>query len=146
MRELTIVSLLLALGLASAGCRGKEKPDPDIGPDVEAVDSPDALMQASVQLLNAQADVFERIKDKDSAEQAAPSLTVLRRKAAILEAKSKELKIDEQPPEQQRLLGEKFRSEFEKATRRLMAESQRISADPELAKVLRKIDPGGFLR
>jgi len=146
MKQLTFGSVMLALVLASAGCRGKEKPDPDIGPNVEAVDSPDALMLASVNLLNAQADVFERIRDKDSAEQAEPSLHVLKRKAAILAGKSQELKMDEQTLEQQKLLDQKYRSEFEKATRRLMAESRRINADPELAKVLRKIDPGGFLK
>src|SRR3954447_24950504 len=143
MRKLFAGSLLLVLALASAGCNGRKpsgnnkEPDRDIGPDVKAVASPEAFVQASIQLLEALADVHAEIKDKDSAEKAEPKLDVLNRKAKFLAAISDDLHFD---PEQLQQLKQKYKDDFDKAYRRLDDERRRINADLELAKLLTEID------
>ncbi|MBI1913741.1 MAG: hypothetical protein HYS12_03145 [Planctomycetes bacterium] len=147
MRQLALGSAFLALALVSAGCSGGKssagKEDPDIGPDVNAADTPEALLQASVQLLNALADVLAEIKDKDSARKAEPKLEVLNRKAKILAAKIEELHFD---PEQQQRLTQKYKNDSEKAGRRIENERRRINADPELSKLVKEIDRRSLLK
>ena|SRR5438477_9894494 len=137
MRQSTPVRFLLALLLISAGCSGYKssggKKEPDIGPDVETVNSPVDLYRASTELANALADVLAEIKDKDSASKAEPKLDLLNRKAKILAAKSKELPLD---PQQQQRLEQQFKADTDKASRRIEEERRRIKANPELAKLL----------
>jgi len=148
MKQSTLPSLVLALLLCSAGCSGgkspgsKEERQPDIGPDVRAVNSPSELFHASTELANALADVLTDIKDEDSASKAEPRIDVLNKKAQLLAVKSKELHIDSQL---QQRLEEQFKDETDKAKRRIEAEKHRIKADPKLSKVLQVMNLKGLL-
>src|SRR5262249_54490559 len=90
MKKSTLEGLVVALLLVSAGCSGSKssggKEEPDIGPDVEAVDSPTALFRAAIELENALADVLAEIKDKDSLSKAEPKIDMIERKGKILQA------------------------------------------------------------
>jgi len=144
MKKAILRSLVLVLLLFLAGCSGSKssggQEEPDIGPKVERIESPEGVSAALVQWTNALADVYAEIKDRDSARQAAPKLHVLDRKAKILAAKSKEFNSNDLPPEQQQRLEQKFKGDFEKARQRVDTELRRINADSELSKVLKEIE------
>src|SRR5437660_3392979 len=101
MRKPFVGCLLLMLALSLTGCSGgklpvsEEERQPDIGPDVKAVNSPVDLFHASTELANTLADVLAEITDEDSARKAEAKLYVLTRKAKLLESISKELKFDD---------------------------------------------------
>jgi len=148
MRTTAVASLLLGLALAAAGCSGSKPlaekedtdPEPAVGPDVEAVDTPEALLRASIQFMNALADVLGSIKDRDSARKAEPLLRILTGKAKALEAAAGKVNLADQPVEQLKALEERYKGEFEKARRRAEQEVKRLNADPELSKILNRID------
>src|SRR6266536_4022812 len=150
MKQSTLLGLVLALLLSSAGCsRGnspgnKEEREPDMGPDVERVDSPAGLYRASIELANALADVLAEIKDRDAAKRAVPKLRILTRKAKSLDEKSQELSRNNLQSAQQ-LPNAKDKEDFEKAQRRAEVEWKRIQAKPELWKIIREMDLKGSL-
>jgi len=90
-------------------------------------DSPDSVMKDSIQLMNDQADILEKINSKEAAEKYKGDLEKFGKRGKELEERAKKLKLDEMPKEKREALTKKYEGEMTKAVSRVSTAMQKAA-------------------
>src|SRR5262249_47282424 len=90
-------------------------------------DSPDSIKKDTIQLMNDQAEIFEKINSKEDVEKYKGDLEKIGKRAKEIEERGKKLKIEEMPKEKLEALNKKYEGETTKAFTRLGTAMQKAA-------------------
>jgi hypothetical protein len=111
MKKVTLSVFTLSLVFLATGCG----------------DSPEAVTKDTIQLLNDQADILEKINSMEAAEKYKGDLEKLGKRGKELEERAKKLKVGEMPKEKREALNKKYEAEMGKAVSRVGTALQKAS-------------------